>query len=181
MTMTGDAADAIGELRLRRGEASDAALMTALLAEPEVYEFIGDGHPVPVKVVGEWIGLSDAAFAAHGVGLWFLEVDGAADGSFVGLYPNDGTAELVFALHPRLWGRGLASRMAMTAIDRGFAAGFATIWAGVDGGNSRSEAALVRIGLRRTGSVEFPLGPGARYEIGRGEWNAGQMDLIPVE
>lgn len=179
--MTGDTPDPIGRLRLRRAAARDASLVTALLAEPQVYEFVGDGHPVPVKVVTEWIGLSDASFAAHGVGLWLLDVDGAADGSFVGLFPDGDTAELVFALHPRLWGRGLASRMATTAIDRGFAAGLATIWAGVDGGNGRSEAALVRIGLRHAGVIEFPLGPGSRYEIGRDEWNAGQTDLIRVE
>ncbi|MGB3502575.1 MAG: GNAT family protein [Mesorhizobium sp.] len=168
-------------LRLRRGTMADADRLAGLMAQPQVYEFLGDGHPVPVEVARDWLAQSDGFFARHGVGMWFLDIDGGSDGSFVSLAPGDDGAELAFALHPTLWGRGHAFRMAMTAMDKGFSNGFEKIWGGVDGANTRSEAALVRCGLRRVGTIEFPLGPGSRYEILRDEWQSGQADLIPIE
>lgn len=158
--------------RLRRATNGDASLLADLMAEPTVYEFLGDGHPVPIEIARQWLADSGASFASHGVGIWFLEIDGAADGSFVSLAPDKDGAELAFALHPRLWSQGFASRMALTAMDVGFSSGISTIWAGVDGANGRSEAALIRNGLRHTGVIEFPLGPGARYELARSEWTA---------
>jgi RimJ/RimL family protein N-acetyltransferase len=108
-------------------------------------------------------------FRERGLGSWLLSFRDHSCAGIVSLSPSEVAteAELVYALHPNFWGRGLATRMAVTVIRRGFESGIARIVAGVDLPNTGSSAVLKRLGMRFSRDVTYPLGAGAEYELSR--------------
>jgi len=154
---------------LRPAAASDADRLHALLTVPEVYRFLGDGVPPPREVVDLWLARSQADFAAAGVGLWLLEDGrGRLDGCVRLEVQGPARAELIYALHPRVWGRGLATRMAWTVTSRALRRhGFAEVFAGADAPNTASIAVMGRLGMRFLRPVAYPLGAGVEYRLRR--------------
>jgi RimJ/RimL family protein N-acetyltransferase len=150
---------------------ADGDRLHALLTVPEVYRYLADGEPPPREIVDAWIARSHADFAAAGVGLWLLE-DGA--GELAGCVrlevTGPTTAELIYALHPRRWGSGLATRMSWTvmrlALDDG---ALDDIVAGADEPNVASIAVMRRLGMSHARAVQYPLGAGVEYRFRRGD------------
>jgi RimJ/RimL family protein N-acetyltransferase len=79
------------------------------------------------------------------------------------------SAELVYLLDPAWWGRGLATRMAWTAIAHAFARGFEVVVAVTDGANAASQAVMRRLGMRFRCEVSCPLGAGVEYALARSD------------
>lgn len=149
---------------VRRATPGDLDALLVLFSRHEVNEFLFDGKAPDRAAVAEWIAISDASFAAYGLGLWLAEADGELLGC-VAIEPREGRFDLIYALEPSRWGQGLATGLAAWAIDQAFARTVARLTADVDGANAASRRVLERLGFRLAGTLELPLGPGARYEL----------------
>jgi len=154
-------------LLLRRWRASDRAPFAALGADPRVMRNLGT-----LMTRGESDALADrieAHFAAHGFGLWALEVpDVDAFAGFVGLAharfpaPFNPSIELAWRLAPAHQGRGYATEAARAALRFGFEQlGLAEILAFTTTSNLASQRVMQRIGMQRdpTGDFEHPALP----------------------
>jgi ribosomal-protein-alanine N-acetyltransferase len=177
----------MSELWLRRGTANDVATLHALLATPEVNRYLADGVAPPLDTVQGWLTKSDVDFEAAGVGVWLLghAADGLAGCVRLEVDADARVAELVYLLAPRVWGRGLATRIAATAVVAAFESGaIDRIFAGADRPNHRSLAVMERLGMRFARDVQYPEWPGVEYELRAGDPEAAtlreRIELIPV-
>jgi RimJ/RimL family protein N-acetyltransferase len=111
-----------------------------------------------VAAVARWRELHAGSGGRYGA--WAIEP--RAGGTVAGTVlfkelPNaDGDVEVGWHLHPDSQGHGYATEAARGAIDRGFAAGLAEVWAVVRYGNDASMAVCRRLGMT-------PLGPTTRW------------------
>lgn len=156
--------------RLRRAAPADGDALHALASEPAVYRYLGDDQVPPRAVVDAWIGVP-AADSEAGLGTWVLvDANGRIDGAVLLLRDAaPRTAELVYLLHPRAWGRGLATRMAWTVMSGAFARGQVdAVIAGADVPNVASIAVMQRLGMQFLRDMVFPLGAGVQYRRVRG-------------
>lgn len=154
--------------RLRRATRADIEALHALLAVPEVNEFLADGVAPPREAVVAWIDKSIVDFADAGIGVWLMDGDDGRLMACVRLeyFADRRIAELSYLLAPEAWGRGLATRIASAALRAAFASGVVDrVFAGADGPNHRSIAVMKRLGMRFARDVEYPLGPGVEYEL----------------
>ena len=153
---------------------SDREALAALFALPAVYQFLWDGAAPSKALVDELIAQAlEAPTPAHG--MWVLEDrSDRVLGSAVLFRPDSELSdyELVYLLHPRAWGRGLATRMARSVVDRAFRLGAASVLAGADVPNSASIRVMERLGMHHVRNVGYPLGPGVEYIVTRAEWLA---------
>jgi len=160
----------VTDWQLRAAVMEDLDDLLALTAKPEVYRFMFDGAAPEPALLAERLELFVANEAASGLGLWMLEQPGRAAGGAVWLEPDLAAreAEVSYLLDPALWGRGLAGRMAWTAVTRAFESpAIDCVFAGADAPNTASIAVLQRLGMRFRRDVTYPLGPGVEYELGR--------------
>ncbi len=151
---------------LRRVGPDDEAGVHQLLCVPEVYRFLADGVEPSPTIAANWIGCAPAD-ADSGGGLWALIDDGRTVG-LVRLAADEGDAlELIYLLHPSVWGRGYATRMAQAAMAHAFGTGCVTlIRAGADVPNRASVAVMKRLGMAFRRVVDYPAGEGVEYELG---------------
>ena len=156
--------------RLRRATSVDGGALHALTSEPAVYRYLGDNRVPPRTVVDAWLDVP-AADREAGLGIWVLVTpNGRIDGAVLLLRDAaPRTAELVYLLHPRAWGRGLATRMAWTVMSYAFARGQVdAVIAGADVPNVASIAVMQRLGMQFLRDTVFPLGTGVQYQRVRG-------------
>lgn len=137
-------------LALRPVGEGDVPELAALLGEPDVFRFLCDGFPATPALVGALVAASEASFREHGVGLFALaeRADGAAAG-VAGFRPAEiGGLELVCALWPRCWGRGLAEEACRACLAFAFeGVGLEEVLAGADAPNSASLRLIARLGF----------------------------------
>lgn len=169
---------------LRRVAGDDIDPLHALCGEPEVYHYLFDGAPPAHPAVAAEVEASLGDRARCGAGMLVLQ---GPDRRIVGaarLKPDAAarSAELTYLLDPALWGRGLATRMAWTAIRLAFLeTGIESVIAGADRANTRSFALMRRLGMRFRADVAYPLGPGAEYVRLRGDPDpVPTPELLPV-
>jgi ribosomal-protein-alanine N-acetyltransferase len=158
--------------RLRAAELSDTEGLYALCTIPLIYRYLCDGAPPDKEFIRARVAQSVASVEETGLGMWFLEDVSTRYAGCVELrqYPAAGTAEVIYLLDPCLWGRGLALRMAWSAITRAFSSSqIHTIIAGADGENAASIAVMRRLGMRFHKDVLYPLGPGVEYALNRAD------------
>jgi RimJ/RimL family protein N-acetyltransferase len=106
-------------LRLRAFTEADFPAYRALVADPQVMRFLGDGRPLSeidawrqlATIVGHWV--------LRGFGLWAVEE--RASGAFVGrvglLEPGGWPGfEVAYTIAPAVWGRGYAREAAGVAL-----------------------------------------------------------------
>jgi RimJ/RimL family protein N-acetyltransferase len=152
---------------LRPATLDDVDGFDALASEPLVYRYLFDGAAPGRETIAEGVAGAVADAARTGLGLWLLYGPGVPCGGGVQLRPDAAarSAEMIYLLDPAWWGRGLATRMAWTAIARAFAGGIEVVVAGTDGGNAASQAVMRRLGMRFRRAVSYPLGAGVEYAI----------------
>jgi RimJ/RimL family protein N-acetyltransferase len=152
----------------------DTAALHAVLCVPQVYRYLADGAAPPRSAVEGWIARSHADFSASGVGLWVLEdgrayLDGLGGCVRLEAQPELRSAELMYVLHPRHWGAGLATRMSWTVMELALQGGrIDRIVAGTDAPNTASVAVMRRLGMTLLRDVHYPAGPGVEYVFRRG-------------
>ncbi len=145
--------------------------MHALASEPLVYRYLFDGAAPGREMIREGVAGAVADAARTGLGLWILHGPDAPCSGGVQLRPDIAakSAELLYLLHPSWWGRGLATRMAWTAIIEAFRAGLEVVVASTDGPNAASQAVIRRLGMRFRRNVALPLGAGVEYQLARSD------------
>lgn len=156
--------------RLRPATTADVDGVHALAGKPAVYRYLFDGVAPAKPAIAGLIAESAAEAAETGLGFWVLTHPSAPYAGGVRLQPDLAarSAELTYLLDPDHWGRGLATRMAWTAITRAFRCPHIDrVVAGADAPNTASLAVMARLGMRFCRDVEYPLGPGVEYALRR--------------
>lgn len=138
-------------LRLRPCREEDLPALHALWTEPEVRRHLWDGEVISRERAMEILAKSEESFRTRGFGLWAAFVAGEPGlAGFAGLRVVGGTdeVEILYGLHPRLWGLGLATEAADALIAHAFARSWAQrIWARADAPNEASVAVMKRLGM----------------------------------
>lgn len=144
---------ATDRLRLRPCAPADLAALHALFTDPGVRRFLWDDRVIEPGETAGVIQASVASFAAHGFGQW-LAFPREGDRSLVGFSglrfaPESADVELLYALAPAHWGRGLASEAARAVLRHGFAElRLSRILARTDAPNAASIRVMQRLGMR---------------------------------
>jgi [ribosomal protein S5]-alanine N-acetyltransferase len=132
--------------------------------DPQVRRYLWDDQPVSRAAVEGVISRSLEAFAEGGFGLFGVRLrDG--DGELVGYcgllhLGVTERVELLYALLPDWWGRGLATEAARACLRFAFEeAGLESVVAGTDPPNSASLRVIEKLGMRPVGE----LLPGVPY------------------
>lgn len=183
-------------LRLAPIEESDVAALLRLFNEPDVGRYLLDGTTVTEEWVEEEVRASHARFRGSTAGLWALRLwlrehgmpdegdgtggsggDGSADGGILGIvgyrpFFDPPELQLLYALHPSAWGKGLAVEAAAAAVDHGFAVlGFQEIRAATDAPNRASIRVLERLGMSRWKAESGEPWETVYFRIRREEWS----------
>lgn len=149
-----------------------------------MYRFLFDGAPAPAEVVEAQIAKSEESFARQGYGLFTVALAGTPGKviGFCGLRPfgEEGRIEILYALRPEHWGRGLATEAGRAVLAFAFHdARLPEVWAGADPGNAPSLEVMRRLGMR-------PMQPGHesehnRHRITRAEFAAATGRRSPKQ
>jgi RimJ/RimL family protein N-acetyltransferase len=154
---------------LRPAALDDVDRLHALASQPLVYRYLFDGAAPDREAIESVIvgALADAERTE--LGIWILESLRVRCAGCVQLRPDVAarSAELVYLLDPAHWRRGLATRMAWTAIAKAFHNQIDVVVAGTDGANTASLAVMRRLGMRFRREVSYPLGPGVEFVLTR--------------
>lgn len=143
-----------------------------LASKPPVYRYLFDGVAPARELIARRLAEGIAGAAGTGQGVWLLEGCASRYAGCVELrpYPSPRSSELTYLLDPAHWGRGLAVRMAWTAIAQAFLSHeINSVIAGADLPNTASFAVMRRLGMRLHKAVQYPLGDGAEYVLHRGD------------
>lgn len=148
-------------LVLRRWRPADRAPFAALNADPRVVEHL----PAPLsRAASDALAARiDQHFAAHGCGLWALEIPGvAAFAGFVGLAVPAFAAhftpcvEVGWRLDAACWGRGYATEAARAALADGFdRLALDEIVSFTVPANLRSRRVMTKLGMTRDPADDF--------------------------
>ena len=167
-------------LVLRPVTGDDHPALLAHWTEPDVRRFLFDGAALSSAEVAETIEESTGDFAAHGYGIWLIELGprtgsgtGSRTGSGIGLVGTAGLRplqesglEIFYSLAPGAWGHGYATEAARAVMEHGLGPlGLPEVLAEVDEGNAASVAVVKRLGMAAYDVVPGVLGPMTRYRI----------------
>jgi [ribosomal protein S5]-alanine N-acetyltransferase len=131
---------------------ADADALHAQWNDPDVGRWLWDGEPVSRETVAEVIAASQSGFEGPGFGFFTLRpretplvVIGFAGLRTIG---DSSDVEILYALLPAHWGRGLATEAAQAVLDWGFEIlGLTQIAAGADPPNAASFEVMRRLGM----------------------------------
>ncbi len=143
-------------LVLRRFAPTDEDALHRQWNDPDVGRYLFDGEPVSRQMVRAQIEASDRAFATIGCGFFTLALAEAPTTpiGFAGLraYGERGDVEVLYALLPAHWGRGLATEAARAVLRIGFEnCALDEIHAGADVPNAASFRVMERLGMTPLG------------------------------
>ena len=129
----------------------DAAGFLEICRNADVRRYLLDDQLVDLAWVRHEIRSSRALFRELGCGLWGVRLHGSGQLiGFVGYryFFDPPELQLLYALHPEWWGRGLATEAAGAVLRYGFdVLGFDVIEASVDAPNVASARVLERLGM----------------------------------
>ena len=166
-------------LVLRPVTGDDHPALLAHWTEPDVRRYLFDGAPLSSAEVAETIEESIGDFAAHGYGIWLIEL-GSGTGSgpspgpglvgTAGLRPlEESGLEIFYSLAPGAWGHGYATEAARAVVEFALGSlGLPEVLAEVDEGNAASVAVVKRLGMIPYAVVPGVLGPMTRYRTTAG-------------
>jgi [ribosomal protein S5]-alanine N-acetyltransferase len=166
-------------LALRPVTGDDHPALLAHWTLPDVRRFLFDGAPLSSAEVVETIEESIGDFAAHGYGIWRIELgSGPSSGSrpgpglvgTAGLRPlEEFGLEIFYSLAPAAWGHGYATEAARAVVEYALGPlGLPEVLAEVDEGNAASVAVVKRLGMTPYAVVPGVLGPMTRYRTAAG-------------
>lgn len=188
-------------LRLRPWRDADVSPYAAIIADPEVMRFMGNGLRYRVKRAAAWVIALGSDVEARravrklerrwerwGFGEWAAEEK--ASGRLLGrigfMYHPDwpiGSAkvEIGWSLAQHAWGRGLATEGAGAALDHAFdQLGLERVISIAHLTNSRSQRVMEKLGMTRQGEQRWRGGDMVWYAIDRDAWLAGREPAAAV-
>ena len=110
-------------LTARQFTSADVDDLHAICGDRRVMRYVGDGLVLTRQRCAWWIDESLVHYTARGYGAWALEVSGETTlAGYCGIVPARRRAdpEIIYALRPGLWGRGLASELVPALLNHGF-------------------------------------------------------------
>ncbi|WP_237502540.1 GNAT family N-acetyltransferase [Streptomyces sp. SID8374] len=128
---------------------ADEEEFVALFQDVSVSRWMGDGPSTEAEDRALFGRIFTEVYAGNRFEVWAVE----ADGELVGhaeIKPTEasGGHEIIYALAPRAWGRGLGTELALALLGHGFdTLGLTEVHATVAAGNGASLAVLGRIGF----------------------------------
>ncbi|MGK3103075.1 GNAT family N-acetyltransferase [Streptomyces sp. WAC05858] len=169
-------------LEAYRPEDEDA--FVALFQDRRVSRWMGDGTPAPEAEDRALFGrIFTKVYARRLFDVWAVR----EDGRYVGhaeIKPTEVTGghEIVYALAPEAWGRGLGTELAEAVVGHGFdALGLSAVHATVTAANDASLALLTRLGFAHRRDIEEDDGTTTRCLIlvrgDRRPWTASASGL----
>lgn len=102
---------------------ADVDALHAICGDRRVMRYVGDGLVLTRRRCAGWIDESLVDYTTRGHGAWALEVGGETTlAGYCGIVSARRRAdpEIIYALRPGLWGRGLASELVPALLDHGF-------------------------------------------------------------
>jgi RimJ/RimL family protein N-acetyltransferase len=137
-------------LRLRPYVAGDLPEFTALMCDPEVQRYVGDGVLTAGEAAALFAKLADV-YREHRFGVWAVELrESAGYTGHAELKPRAGEAglELVYLLARSAWGRGLGTELARALRDHALESLRCTrVIATLHPDNEASQRVLQRLGF----------------------------------
>jgi ribosomal-protein-alanine N-acetyltransferase len=146
---------------------SDVEALHRLWIDPDVRRYLCDDVVIPESRARELVADALRLAESERLGMWTIrrrEGAGAIEG-FVGLkHPKDSAEiEILYGLHPSLWGLGLATEASAAALDYAFSTlSLSRVIAGADPPNQRSFLVMRRLGMTPL-EAELPSVPGVLY------------------
>ncbi|MEM8931115.1 MAG: GNAT family N-acetyltransferase [Acidobacteriota bacterium] len=144
---------ASARLRLRPVVDGDIDDLHRLFDDPGVRRYLFDDARVSREQTTEMVAISRRQFASRGHGLWVVEREGY--GRLVGFggfwfFFEPPQLQLLYGLHPDVWGQGLATELAGRLLDHGFdTLGFDAIVGATDPPNIASIRVMEKLGMER--------------------------------
>ena len=131
---------------------SDKAALLDLWRDPEVRRYLWDNQIISEDQVAAIQVASDRCFAEHGAGLYAVRLRDQPDqlAGFCGYreFESPGLLELLYAIYPQYWGRGLVTEAAKAVLALGFEqCGFEHVIAATDTPNQPSVRVMQRLGM----------------------------------
>ena len=160
-------------LTLRPATLADLPDLHALFNDARVRRWLFDDRVVTESAAREIIEASTASFAGRSFGQWIVSETGApALLGCAGLFSADGVEiEILYAVHPAHWGRGLATEAARAVLDHGFRTlALPRIAARADTPNAESIRLMERLGMRFEEERPIAGRPTVHYALTREEW-----------
>jgi ribosomal-protein-alanine N-acetyltransferase len=161
-------------LRLAPCAEADVERLHALLTHADVRRYLLDDKIVDRAWVFDVVESSRRTFADASWGLWCVET--RSDGAFAGLAGLRVTAgasepQLLYALDPGFWGRGLATEAAAAVMDYAFdVLELDELLASTDPPNHASIRVMERLGMRFLEAARAAGQPIVFYRITRAAW-----------
>jgi len=149
-------------LRAERRSAADFDDLRRLHQDPRAMATLAaDGRPLPAEQTRQSLQASLDHWERYGYGIWTFRA--RADGQFVGYcglrhsqVAGRPEVELLYALLPDYWGRGLATEAASAVVQWAFDEhGLVEIWASTQAANTRSRRVMEKIGMTRDPRDDF--------------------------
>jgi len=162
-------------LLLRMIRADDLDHLAALLSDPDVVRYIGDGKPSGREEAARALESIIRHWDAHGFGRWAVVNKGSGEFiGFGGLRSLFGTPEVVYHLAKAHWGKGYATELARAALRFGFEErGFDRIVAITRPQNAASIHVMDKLGLRFEKHATYYNIDVVQYAIARDEFRPG--------
>ena len=110
-------------LTVRQFTTADAADLQVICGDRRTMRYVGDGMVLSRERCAEWIAESLTDYATRGWGAWALEVAGEPGlAGYCGIVSarRRADSEIIYALRPSLWGKGLASELVPALLEYGF-------------------------------------------------------------
>lgn len=164
---------ATSRLTLRPATLDDLAPLHAIFTDARVRRWLFDDRVVSEAAAREIVEASIASFAGRGFGQWVLLEPGNPNLlGCAGLFTADGVeVEILYAVHPAHWGRGLATEAARAVLDHGFRTlSLPRIAARADTPNVESIRLMERLGMRFEEARPIDGRPTVHYALTREEW-----------
>ena len=108
-------------LQLRMLRPSDLDDLAALILDPDVMRYVGNGKPGTVEEADSALKSIIRHWETHGFGRWAaIDKESGEFAGFGGLRSLMGTPEVVYHFAKAWWGRGLATELARASLRYGF-------------------------------------------------------------
>jgi RimJ/RimL family protein N-acetyltransferase len=167
-------------LVLRMFRDDDLEQYAAMVADPEVTRYLGDGSTLSRADAWRQMAMILGHWQLRGYGMWAAEE--ASTGRLagrIGFFNPEGWPgfELGWTLAREFWGRGYATEGARRALEYGFTElGRERVISLIRPGNLPSVRVAVRLGERPEGSVDLLGSEALVYGLTREDWLAGRRE-----
>ena len=167
-------------LRLRMFRQADSEAYAAMVGDPEVMRYLGDGRPLSSSEAWRHMAMLLGHWHLFGYGPWAVEE--RSSGELVGRigpyfpagWPD---LELIWTIRRQSWGQGYATEGARAALAYVFEdMKRQRIISMIDSGNAASIRVAEKLGQRVRDRLEFGGRKGWVYGIGREEWLQGRRE-----